>query len=158
MISNTVGWSDLMRFLSHTFSQLFSKTQVPMSSVFVLDLSVLYLPIIVFDWICVPAVLRNHKKAKINIFRLISSGKSHCHSDWSEKLNSKSFTENCTERFAKRILVCYRAETSIGLQNNLKFDKKVLLENHDDPFLKSQEMYELRIGPYIVEKIITKVI
>ena len=39
----------------------------------------------------------------------------------------------------------------------LRTGQKILLENHDVPFGKSQKLFELRIGPYIVTKVIMKV-
>ena len=43
------------------------------------------------------------------------------------------------------------------LANPLRVGQKVVLEKHNNPFRKSQKLCELRSGPYIVPKIITKV-
>ena len=43
------------------------------------------------------------------------------------------------------------------LAKPLRVGQKVLLENHNVPFGKSQKLCELRSGPYIVTKVITKV-
>ena len=44
------------------------------------------------------------------------------------------------------------------LAKRLRVGQKVLLENHNVPFGKSQKLCELRNGPYTVTKVITKVI
>ena len=44
------------------------------------------------------------------------------------------------------------------LAKPLRVRQKVLLENHDVPFGKSQKLCELRSGPYIVTEVITKFI
>ena len=43
------------------------------------------------------------------------------------------------------------------LAKPLRVGQKVLLENHDIPFGKFQKLFELRSGPYVVTKVITKV-
>ena len=43
------------------------------------------------------------------------------------------------------------------LAKPLRVGQKVSLENHDNPFGKSQKLCEFRSGPYIVTKVITKV-
>ena len=43
------------------------------------------------------------------------------------------------------------------LAKPLRVGQKIVLENHNNPFELSQKMCELRSGPYIVTKVITKV-
>ena len=43
------------------------------------------------------------------------------------------------------------------LARPLRVGQKILLENHIVPFGKPQKLFELRSGPYIVTKVITKV-
>ena len=92
------------------------------------------------------------------------------HSCIDNLLSSESLMDllNCETQFKKICRKVYRKvreanhrslpyKKKYKLAKRLRVEQKILLENHMVPFGKSQKLFELRSGPYIMSKVITKV-